>query len=111
MSQAQSGDNDAASKISALKSILGKLPIGGGDSKVQEGEELQAASKAYNFDPDNIAPPEVQQKLVQLLKWHDGLMRDILKKIEMIPGLDELVDELSNALNACKIVKCLPPPF
>ncbi|KAJ7654177.1 heterokaryon incompatibility protein Het-C-domain-containing protein [Mycena rosella] len=98
MNQASEGDN---SNVSTLKAILSKLPIGGGGGdKMQQGEDLHAASKAYNFDPDNIAPPEVQQQLMQLLKWRDGLMRSILEKIEMIPGLDELVDQLSNALNA-----------
>ncbi|KAJ6486163.1 Het-C-domain-containing protein [Mycena vitilis] len=97
MNDAQNGDN---SNVSALKSILSKLPIGGGDSKMDEGEQLHAEAKAYNFDPDNVAPPEVQQKLLQLLKWRDGLMRSILEKIEMIPGLDSLMDQLSNALNA-----------
>ncbi|KAJ7201281.1 Het-C-domain-containing protein [Mycena pura] len=97
MNDAQHGD---ASNISTLKSILSKLPIGGGDDKMAEGEQLHAEAKAYNFDPDNIAPPEVQQKLMQLLRWRDGVMRSILEKIEMIPGLSELMDQLSNALNA-----------
>ncbi|KAJ7750328.1 Het-C-domain-containing protein [Mycena metata] len=97
MNQAQEGDS---SNVSTLHSILSKLPIGGGDSKMEEGEQLHAESKAYNFDPNNIAPPDVQDKLLRLLKWRDGLMRSILEKIEMIPGLDSFVDQLSNALNA-----------
>ncbi|KAJ7492177.1 Het-C-domain-containing protein [Mycena latifolia] len=91
---------EATDKLSQASAILSKLPIGGGGDKMEQGEELHAASKAYNFDPDNIAPPEVQEKLLQLLKWRDDLMRSILEKIEMIPGLDELIDQLSNALNA-----------
>ncbi|KAF8921834.1 heterokaryon incompatibility protein Het-C-domain-containing protein [Mucidula mucida] len=94
----QSQNNDTAEKLSALKSILGK--IGGGDDKMSQGEELQAQSQAYNFNPDDIAPPEVQKQLFDLLKWRDGLYRDIIKKIEMIPGLSDLMDEMSNALNA-----------
>ncbi|KAJ7103095.1 Het-C-domain-containing protein [Mycena belliarum] len=96
MSEAQEGDN---SNVSALKAILTQLPIGGSD-KMDQGEELHAQAKAYSFDPDNIAPPEVQQKLSELLQWHDDLMRSILEKIDMIPGLEELMDQLSNALNA-----------
>ncbi|KAJ7144853.1 Het-C-domain-containing protein [Mycena crocata] len=98
MDEAKNSEGD--SKLSAIKDLLSQLPIGGGDDKVNEGEQLQAKSKAYNFDPDNIAPPEVQQQLMALLKWRDGLMRSILEKIEMIPGLDELIEQLSNALNA-----------
>ena len=63
---------------------------------------MQAQAKAYHFDPDNVAPPEVRQQLWNLLKWRDNIYRDIIKKIEMIPGLSELIDNLTNALNACK---------
>jgi hypothetical protein len=97
--QASQGDN---SNVSALKNILSKLPIGGNsDDKMNQGEEIHAQSKAYNFDPDNIAPPEVQQQLIALLKWRDGVYRDVLAKIEMVPGLSDLIEELTNALNAC----------
>lgn len=69
---------------------------------MNQGEEIHAQSKAYNFDPDNIAPPEVQQQLIALLKWRDGIYRDVLAKIEMVPGLSNLIEELTNALNACE---------
>ena len=83
--------------------MLKKLPIGGGseDDKMNAADDMQAKSKAYNFDPDNIAPPEVQQQLFELLKWRDNIYRDIIKKIEMVPGLSDLIDGLTNALNAC----------
>ena len=64
-------------------------------------ESLQAESKAYRFNPDNIAPPEVQQRLWALLKWRDGVFRNVSEKIESIPGLETLIDNLSDALNAC----------
>lgn len=64
-------------------------------------ERLQAESKAYRFNPDNIAPPDVQQRLWALLKWRDGVFRNVSKKIESIPGLETLIDNLSDALNAC----------
>ena len=68
---------------------------------MDEAESLQAESKAYRFNPDNIAPPEVQQRLWALLKWRDGVFRNVSKKIEAIPGLESLLDSLSDALNAC----------
>jgi Heterokaryon incompatibility protein Het-C len=85
-----------------IKDILSKLPIGGGSNKMSQAEQIQAQSQAYNFDPNNVAPPEVRQQLFALLKWRDNLYRDVVKTIEMIPGLEDLVDQLSNALNACK---------
>ena len=64
-------------------------------------ESLQAESKAYRFNPDNVAPPEVQQRLWAMLKWRDGVFRNVSSKIESIPGLESLIDNLSDALNAC----------
>ncbi|SJL06118.1 uncharacterized protein ARMOST_09454 [Armillaria ostoyae] len=93
-----SQNNDTAEKLSALKNILSK--VGGGDDKISQGEQLQAQSQAYHFDPDNVAPPEVQKQLLDLLKWRDDVYRDIIAKIEMVPGLSDLIDELSNALTA-----------
>ncbi|KAF9015756.1 heterokaryon incompatibility protein Het-C-domain-containing protein [Cyathus striatus] len=96
---ASQGDNEN-NNISQLKTLLSKLPIGGGQDKVNETEEIHEKAKAYHFNPDNIAPPEVQKQLLDLLRWRDNVMRDILAKIEMIPGLTDLMDELTNALNA-----------
>ena len=66
-----------------------------------DADSMQEKSKAYHFDPDNVAPPEVQQQLLDILRWRDDLMRDIIKKIQMVPGLEELIENLTNALNAC----------
>lgn len=71
---------------------------------MNEGQNLQQQSQAYSFNPDNIAPPEVQQQLFSLLKWHDSVFRDILETIEKIPGLTDLVENITNALNACECV-------
>ncbi|KAK1218701.1 hypothetical protein PQX77_018600 [Marasmius sp. AFHP31] len=99
MAEAQGAD--AGSKISKIKDILGKFNIGGDtNEKLDQGEQLQQQSQGYNFDPNDVAPPEVQKQLLDLLKWRDSVFRDISKKIDMIPGLADLLDELTNALNA-----------
>lgn len=67
-----------------------------------EGEALEAESKAYRFDPKNVAPPEVQARLRALLAWHDNVYRSVLSKIEAVPGLESLIDNTSEALNTCK---------
>ncbi len=102
-----SQNNDTAEKLSALKNILSK--VGGGDDKISQGEQLQAQSQAYHFDPNNVAPPEVQKQLLDLLKWRDDVYRDIIAKIEMVPGLSDLIDELSNALTACEFSAFVVP--
>lgn len=91
---------DQSSALSVLKGVLSKIPLGGGSPQMDEAESLQADSKAYHFDPDNIAPPEVQKRLLAMLKWRDGVVRSVSKKIEAIPGLETLLDNLSDALNA-----------
>ncbi|KAL0951712.1 hypothetical protein HGRIS_008387 [Hohenbuehelia grisea] len=97
MNAASQDDN---SKADALRNILKQLPIGGGSEKVDEGESMHEKAKAYHFDPNNVAPPDVQKQLWDLLKWRDSVYRDVLKKLEMVPGLTDLIDELTNALNA-----------
>ncbi|KAG7452166.1 Het-C-domain-containing protein [Guyanagaster necrorhizus] len=93
-----SQNNDTAERLSTLKKILSK--VGGGNDKISQGEQLQAQSQAYHFNPDNVAPPEVQKQLLDLLRWRDDVYRDIIAKVEMVPGLSDLIDELSNALTA-----------
>jgi hypothetical protein len=83
-----------------IRNVISKVPGFGGDEKAQEAEDMKA--KAYNFNPDNYASEEVQQQFMSILKWRDDLYRDITNKIEMIPGLEGLIDELTIALNTCQ---------
>ncbi|KII94013.1 hypothetical protein PLICRDRAFT_412726 [Plicaturopsis crispa FD-325 SS-3] len=92
--------NNQDNTFGQLKDLLSKLPIGGKDDQMNEGADMQSKAKAYNFDPNNVAPPEVQAQLWEALKWRDGIYREILEKIEMIPGLSDLIDQLTDALNA-----------
>lgn len=74
--------------------------MGGGSAQAQQAQDLK--QKAFDFDPDKYAPKEAQEQFLALLKWRDGVYRDITKKIEMVPGLSDLLDQLTNALNACE---------
>ncbi|KAI9057063.1 Het-C-domain-containing protein [Trametes sanguinea] len=98
MDDAQSDSNSFGN----LSSLLKKLPIGGSgaDSKMDQASSMQEKAKAYRFDPNNVAPPEVREQLWQLLTWRDSIYKDIIEKIDMIPGLSDLIDGLTNALNA-----------
>jgi len=84
---------------------MSKIPKSGdsSDEKVNKGSEIEEKSKAYNFNPDDVAPKEVQDQLVELLKWRDEVMRGIEEQLEMIPGLTDLIEELTLAMNACKL--------
>ncbi|KAI0348153.1 Het-C-domain-containing protein [Trametopsis cervina] len=97
-------DNAAQSDTdsSLIRNILQKLPIGGSndEDKVDQADAMKEKAKAYNFNPDDVLPPEAQQQMLQLLRWRDDIFRDILAKIEMIPGLEGLINAFSDALNA-----------
>ncbi|PBK73910.1 heterokaryon incompatibility Het-C [Armillaria solidipes] len=93
----ESQDSDVTEKLERLKKVMSV--VGGGDDELSHGEELQAQSQAYNFDPDNVAPPEVQEQLLDLLRWRDNVYRKISSIIETM-GLDEVLDEMNNALSA-----------
>ncbi|KAJ3526869.1 hypothetical protein NM688_g8205 [Phlebia brevispora] len=99
---ANASQNQADSSM--LRNILDKLPIGGGsddtEAKMSQAEVMKEKSQAYRFDPDDVAPPEVQQQLWELLQWRDSIYREVLGMIEMVPGLESLMDALSNVLNA-----------
>ena len=99
MCQASQGDNNS---LGALQSLLKRLPIGGSDyDRMGEADGMQAEAKAYHFDPNNSAPPEVRERLWKLLNWRDNVYRDIIKKIEMVPGLSDLIENLTTMLNTC----------
>jgi len=69
---------------------------------MNHAEEMKRKSEAYHFDPDQSLPPEVVSDLKEVLRFHDDVLRDIVKEMEMVPGLADLIDGLSNALNACE---------
>jgi len=89
--------NSDDSSVDWIRKILTKIPGIGGDEKAQEAEDMKA--KAYHFNPDNYASEDVQRQFMSIVRWRDDLYRDITEKIEMIPGLEGLIDELTNALN------------
>ncbi|KAF8667700.1 Het-C protein [Rhizoctonia solani] len=99
MSELKNQDQ-SESPIAKLRAILGRIPSGGGQQQgaMEQGDQIRA--KAFDFNPDDVAPEEVQQRLLEILKWHDQVMRDITKTIQNIPGLESLLDDLTNALNA-----------
>ena len=99
--------------MEGLKDIFGKLSSlgGGGDSgsQMNQAEEMKRKSEAYHFDPDQALPPQVVNDLKEVLKFHDDVLRGIIQKMEMVPGLTDLIDGLSNALNACELALPGPP--
>lgn len=88
--------------------MFGKFSGGGGgneDEKLSHAQALEQKSQGYNVNPDDICPPEVQQNIWDLIKWRDGIMRDVSSTLESIPGLGDLVEELTNSLNECELLR------
>lgn len=71
---------------------------------MQKGEELR--QKAVHFDPDNYVTEDVQTQLLDLLRWRDTIMRRVDSAIEHIPGLENTVGQLTDALNVCEFHSC-----
>ncbi|KIJ29126.1 hypothetical protein M422DRAFT_37079 [Sphaerobolus stellatus SS14] len=100
--------NDAKSKtenhIPILHSLLSEfLPSSHAHSqKMSQAENLR--SEALNLSLDDAAPQEVQDLLWKILEWRDAVYKEILGTIAMIPGLLELFDQLTEALNACDLL-------
>ncbi|KAH7104001.1 Het-C-domain-containing protein [Auriculariales sp. MPI-PUGE-AT-0066] len=108
----QSKNADQESQLGKLKDLLGGFMNksgGNADEKMTHAEALKAKSEAFNFNPDDILSGEVQQQLRELLQWHDDVMRDLESGISNIPGLTDLIDSLSDALNA--YVQTLLAPY
>ncbi|KAF9041808.1 heterokaryon incompatibility Het-C [Hymenopellis radicata] len=92
----QQSTPEVSGKLADIRAILKKLGMG---SEMEQAEQMQAQSSAYHFDPDNIAPPEVQKQLLDLLHWRDNVFRVINKTIDLL-GLSELFEAWINAINA-----------
>ena len=70
---------------------------------MDQGENIK--QKAYDFNPNDVAPEEIQHFLWHILEWRDTFYKDILMGIDKIPGLSTLLEEITDTLNACEHVR------
>lgn len=85
--------------LSTIKDLLSQVPSGGEETQdeMQKADQIQA--KAYNFNPDEYSTEEVQQTLWEIMQWRDTIMRKVSTIIEKIPGMETVLDQLTEALN------------
>ncbi|KAH8921224.1 heterokaryon incompatibility Het-C [Atractiella rhizophila] len=83
-------------RLEMVKQLLSRFG-GGEDDKVAQAEQIQ--QDAYHFDPNQVASEEAQRALINALRWRDGVMRDIQKTVENIPGLEAALEELTDTIN------------
>ena len=63
-----------------LKNLLSKIPLGGGGQDgLQQMNQMHEESKAYSFNPNDVASPQLQKKLFQLLVTRDKIFRVVLE--------------------------------
>lgn len=77
------------------------MPFGGQDTQNEMAKADEMQRKAFNFDPNNYTTKEVQQTLWEILSWRDIIMRKVSMIMEKIPGLEDLMDQLTEAMNVC----------
>ena len=97
--------NRGESHLTIIRTLLSRLSILGETAhseKMEQAEDMQ--QKAYDFNPDDVAPEEIQGFLWHILEWRDTFFKDVSMGIEKIPGLSTLLDEITDALNACEHV-------
>jgi len=98
---------NSGSSIQSIKALLDRLPsFGGKQSKIQEAEQMK--QNAIHFDPNKYTSQETQALIWEALEWRDSIVREIDAIIAGIPGLEDLVSEISDALTICKCTRsCL----
>lgn len=99
-SDAKKQQNSGNNGSDLLKNLLNKIPSGSKDeagvnNKIANVEEIRR--KAVNIDPDSIASAEVQKIFIDVLSTRDDIFKSIEGILETL-GLDDLIEELSNAL-------------
>lgn len=97
--QNASGQNETA--LSKLKKALNAIPSSKTSEQAKKADELN--NNAVNFDPSQFTTAQVQQQLWEALVWRDGIMREIERVIENVPGLQNLVDQLTEAITVCEL--------
>lgn len=89
-----SGSN--RSSVQNLLGMLSKVPGAGSDSV---SRDLNDISRGPVSDPANMSPQEMYANLWKILELRDRIMKGIEATIEKIPGLNSLVEKLTNELN------------
>lgn len=106
-SQSRSGPGSSRSLADLLRSLLFKLPdtdgSGGEMERELEGVE-RIRAQGYGAPPgsrrpEDMSPQELHAVLWQVLRFRDNVMKKITMVIEKIPGLESLVERISESIS------------
>ncbi|CAK5262127.1 unnamed protein product [Mycena citricolor] len=95
-SSARSGNQS-----SVLRDMLFNIPGGAGGemSREMEGiERIRAGPSQGGKRPEDMSPQELHAVLWQVLSFRDSVMKKISMTIEKIPGLNALVEKISDSI-------------
>ncbi|KAI5455097.1 hypothetical protein NCC49_002368 [Naganishia albida] len=82
-----------------LRTLIGQIPGGGGDlSREMDDVDRMRAGPGGN-DPSMMSPQELHDTLWKILSFRDSFMKKIEVTIDRIPGLNSLVEKLTNSIN------------
>ncbi|GHJ86223.1 hypothetical protein NliqN6_2625 [Naganishia liquefaciens] len=83
-----------------LRTLLGQIPGGGGSELSREMDDVDRmrAGPGGN-DPSMMSPQELHDTLWKILSFRDSFMKKIEVTIDRIPGLNSLVEKLTNSIN------------
>lgn len=85
-----------SSPISDLLGLLHNIPGGTSSGLSRDAESLQ---QGPSRDPATMNPQEIYANLFRILSFRDSVMMSIEKTMERIPGLNSLVEKISNSVS------------
>jgi Heterokaryon incompatibility protein Het-C len=89
---------NAGGSAGSLLSLMNKVPSGAfGDGSVNR--DIEQLSRGPMVDPNQISPQEMYQNLWKILSIRDRVMKGIEQTMEKIPGLNSLLESISNAVS------------
>lgn len=83
--------------IQDLLSLISNIPGGSGDGNVSR--DAETLNRGPDRDPNQMSPEEMYKNLWRILEFRDRIMKNISNTIEKIPGLNALVEKITNSLN------------
>lgn len=100
VSDLQKTVRDARSKGSSpINDLLGLLHNVPGSTSSGLSRDAESLQQGPSRDPETMNPQEIYANLFRILSFRDSVMMSIEKTMERIPGLNSLVEKISNSVS------------
>lgn len=84
--------------LSSLMSLLGKVPGGSSTFGGDVSRDAENLSRGPVSDPASMDPKQLYSALFTILAFHDRIAKAIDTFIEKVPGLESLIENVTNSL-------------